>query len=207
VFEELAMRPIRIITAVIFATAIALTGCSAHSGADQPSPPQTAPNPTHTPRPVDQQALIYAAVLRQYLTSGDGNDGGEGGFGGRRFPRIFVLDHAEAVLGGSVGQGAEDGAPISPAVRRSITQALTDVGPLTFVASGDEVIVEPHGCAHVRDDGILITLGPVDGTGDQAQVGVNGFLACLGANSLTYTVQQTSSGWMVSGITPPPVMP
>jgi hypothetical protein len=32
-------------------------------------------------------------------------------------------------------------------------------------------------------------------------VGVNGFLACLGANSLTYEVQQTSSGWTVSGIT------
>jgi hypothetical protein len=193
VFEELAMRPIRIITAVIFATAIALTGCSAHSGADQPSPPQTAPNPTHTPRPVDQQALIYAAVLRQYLTSGDGNDGGEGGFGGRRFPRIFVLDHAEAVLGGSVGQGAEDGAPISPAVRRSITQALTDVGPLTFVASREEVIVEPRGCTHVRDHGILITLGPVEGTGDRVQVVVDAFVSCLGADSLTYEVQQTSS--------------
>jgi hypothetical protein len=32
-------------------------------------------------------------------------------------------------------------------------------------------------------------------------VGVNGFLACLGANSLTYRVQQTTSGRMVSGIT------
>jgi hypothetical protein len=26
-------------------------------------------------------------------------------------------------------------------------------------------------------------------------------LLCVGANSLTYSVQQTSSGWMVGGIT------
>jgi hypothetical protein len=86
------------------------------------------------------------------------------------------------------------------AVQRAIAHALTDVGPLTFVAYRDAVI-EHQGCAHVRDDGILVTLGPVDGSGDRVQVGVNGFVACLGANSLTYLVERTSRGWMVSGIT------
>ena len=111
-----------------------------------------------------------------------------------------MLDHTVAGAGAS-GHGAPGGGPIPTAVQRAITHALTEVGPLTFVASGDEVIVEPQGCAHVRDDGILVTLGPVDGVGDRVQVGVDGFLACLGANSLTYSVQQTSSGWRVSGIT------
>jgi len=188
------MRPARIITTVIFAAAIALTGWSVHSRAAQSSPPQPAPNPTHTPAPVDRQALIYAAVLRQYLTSGDAAIAAD-----YRFPQIFVIDHAVPGAGAS-GHGASGGGPIPPGARRAITHALTDVGPLTFVASGDEVIVA-HGCAHVRDHGILITLGPVNGTGDRVQVGVNGFLACLGANSLTYEVQQTSSGWRVSGIT------
>jgi hypothetical protein len=109
-----------------------------------------------------------------------------------RFPQIFVIDHAVAGVGAS-GHGTSGGGPIPPAARRAITHALTDVGPLTFVTSGGEVIVAP--CAHVRDDGILITLGPVDGTGDRVQVGVNGHMGCLGANSLTYEVQQTSSGW------------
>jgi hypothetical protein len=90
-----------------------------------------------------------------------------------------------------------------------MTRALTDVGPLTFVASREEIILEPHGCTYVRDHGILITLGPVGGTGGRVQVVVDGFVSCLGmdSHSLTYQVQQTSSGWMVSGITPPPVMP
>ena len=66
------MRPARIIITVIFAAAIAVTGWSVHSRAAQPSPPQTAPNPTRVDRThVDRQALIYAAVLREYLTSGD----------------------------------------------------------------------------------------------------------------------------------------
>ena len=137
------MRPARIIATVVFTAAIALTGCRVHSKAAQPSPPQTAPKPTPVdPTQVDRQALIYAAVLRQYLTSGDAAIAAD-----YRFPHIFVIDHA------------------------------------------------------VPGTGILITLGPVDGTGDRVQLGVNGQMGCLGANSLTYEVQQTSSGWMVSGIT------
>src|SRR5215217_4572421 len=97
------MRPARIITAVIFAAAIAITGCSIHSRAAQPSPPQTAPNPTHTSRPVDRQALIYAAVLRQYLTSGDAAIAAD-----YRFPQIFVIDHAVADAGAS-GHGTAGG--------------------------------------------------------------------------------------------------
>ena len=66
------MRPARIIATVVFTAAIALTGCRVHSKAAQPSPPQTAPKPTPVdPTQVDRQALIYAAVVRQYLTSGD----------------------------------------------------------------------------------------------------------------------------------------
>jgi hypothetical protein len=187
------MRPARIITTVVVAAAIALTGCILHARATQPSGLQTALNPTDRPAPVDRQALIYAAVLREYLTSGDAAIAAD-----YRFPHIFVIDHAVAGAGPS-GPGTSGDGPIPSAARRAITHALTDVGPLTFVASGDEVIVEP--CASVRDDGILITLGPVDGTGDRVQVGVNGFMSCIGGNSLTYEVQQTSSGWRVSGVT------
>jgi hypothetical protein len=201
------MRVVRIIVAVMFAATIAVTGCTAHTTTDQPAPSPPAPNPTtyaprpptprtdpNDPTPVDRQALIYTAVLRQYLTSGDHS------FGDHRFPEVFVLDHTVAGAG-AAGHEVPGGGPIPPAARRAITHRLTDVGPLTFVASADTVIVEPDGCAHVRDDGILVTLGPVEGTGDRVQVGVNGFVACLGANSLTYTVQQASGDWMVGGIT------
>jgi hypothetical protein len=203
------MQPVRTIVAVLFAATIAITGCTARTSIDQPSPPPPAPNPTHPPRPpthrtdptpLDRQAPIYAAVLRQYLTSGSGHDGGDAGFGGLRFPRIFVIDRAVAGAGAH-GQGAPGGGPISPAVRRAISHALADVGPLTFMPSPAAAIVDRDGCARVRDRGILLTLGPVDGAGDQVQVGVDGLVACLAASSLTYRVERTTGGWRVAGIT------
>jgi hypothetical protein len=200
------MRVVRTIVAVMVAATITVTGCTtAPPYADQPAPPPPAPNPTHAPRtptprtdpndstPVGRQALIYTAVLRQYLTSGDA------GYGDTRFPHIFMLDHT-VVGAGAPGHRAPEGGPIPRAVQRAITHALTDVGPLTFVDSPDAVI-EGHPCAHVRGDGILVTLGPVDGSGDRVHVGINGFRACLGANSLTYLVERTGRGWAVSGIT------
>jgi len=114
------MRPARIIATVVFTAAIALSGCSVHSKGAQPSPPQTAPNPTPVDRTqVDRQALIYAAVLRQYLTSGDATIAAD-----YRFPQVFVIDHT--VAGPSApGHGVPGGGPIPPAARRAITHALT----------------------------------------------------------------------------------
>ena len=196
------MPAFRTIATVLVAATIAVTGCSTYFSGDQPSPPSPAPHPPHAPRPptnrtdatpVDRQAPIYAAVLRQYLTSGDAS------FGGHRFPRIFVLDHAVAGVG-APGQHASAGGPVPAADRRVITQAVADVGPVTFVSSPDAVIMDRDRCARVRDQGILISLGPVDGAGDEVQVGVNGYVACLGASSLTYRVERTSGAWRVAGV-------
>ena len=129
------MQPVRTMVAVLFAAAILVTGCTAHTSTDQPSPAPPAPNLPHAPRlpvyrsgppPVDRQAPIYAVVLRQYLTSGGGHDGGDAGYGGFRFPHIFVVDHAVAGPN-TLGQGASGG-PLPEAVRRAITQSLADVG-------------------------------------------------------------------------------
>jgi hypothetical protein len=109
-----------------------------------------------------------------------------------------VLDRAVASVG-APGQPAAGGS-VSEADRQAITKALADVGPMSFVASADAVIVDRDGCAGVRDQGILITLGPVDGVGDQVQVGISGYVACLGASSLTYRVQQASGAWRVAGV-------
>jgi hypothetical protein len=183
------MQPVRTIVAVLFA-AILAAGCTAHSATDQPPP---TPNRT----PVDRQAPIYAAVLRQYLTSGGGHHGGDAGYGGFRFPHIFVVDHAVADAG-TLGQGVPGG-PIPEAVRRAVTRSLADVGPLSFVPSHETVMV-PGSCGEVRHRGILITLGPVDGVGDQVQVSVHGHVSCVAANSLIYRVEQTGGGWKAAGV-------
>jgi hypothetical protein len=189
--------------AVLFAAAIAVTGCTAHTSTDQPPPTPNLPGgprlPVYRsgPAPVDRQAPIYAAVLRQYLTSGGGHDGGDAGYGSFRFPQIFVVDHTGADAD-TLGHGVPGG-PIPRVVRRAITRSLGDVGPLSFMSSGEAVMV-PGRCGEVRDRGILITLGPVDGVGDQVQVRVYGHVSCVGANSVIYRVERTSSGWRVAGV-------
>ena len=85
------MRPVRIITAVVFAAAVAVTGCAAHSTAanppvtpvvDAPSPapkpipvPVPAPKPIPTPVPVPKAPVLadghYDAYIQQVNTRGD----------------------------------------------------------------------------------------------------------------------------------------
>jgi hypothetical protein len=95
------MRPVRIIAAVTFAAAVAVTGCAAHSTAtnpsaapavDAPAPPAPSPAPTPIPAPtrptpvakqpapvpkppVDRAAVLaagrYDAYIRQVNTRGD----------------------------------------------------------------------------------------------------------------------------------------
>jgi hypothetical protein len=76
------MRPARIITAVVFAAAIAITGCAAHSTAanppimpvvDAPAPP--APSPAPKPIPAPKPPVLadgrYDVFIQQVNTRGD----------------------------------------------------------------------------------------------------------------------------------------
>ena len=92
------MRPVRIITAVVFAAAVAVTGCAAHSTAvnppvtpvvDAPTPPAPSPAPkpiplpvpapkpipTPTPAPAPKAPVLadghYDAYIQQVNTRGD----------------------------------------------------------------------------------------------------------------------------------------
>ena len=64
------------------------------------------------------------------------------------------------------------------------------------------VIETAAGCAQVKNGGILITLGPPAGDASAVHVGINGFVACLGATWLTYVLrEQPGAGWRVTGTT------
>ena len=64
------------------------------------------------------------------------------------------------------------------------------------------MLLDITGCAHVKNDGILITLGTINGDDTMVQVGIGGFVACAGAAWLTYVVENTAGvGWRVTGTT------
>lgn len=142
-----------------------------------------------------KEAEVYVQVLRRYLGSP-----GENSFPGR-FKVVYVLDQAypdAADPNGTHGRGA----PIAPQTQRQVTAGLAGMARVIFVADRGSVIEATSGCWQVRNGGILITLGTPVSHGHQMQVGINGFVACLGATWLTYVLQaQPGAGWRVTGTT------
>lgn len=172
-----------------------LTGC-APATATQPASSGPSSTPAGGPA-LDADSAVYVAVLRRYLSTPSDNS-----FPGRTFTTIYVLDRAVTGAGSPDGR-QRAGTPIPAATQRAIVDALSGVATITFVADQAAVVDQHDGCAVVRNDGILITLAPPVGTGDQRTVGVNGFVACLGATWLTYVVALDGSGWRVTGTTGP----
>lgn len=191
------------VTAIVVLAAAAACSRDAAAGDPAPAPPATGqPTTGNSGDPVDTRDLaIYLEVLRRYLSTPNENS-----FPEHTFQRVFVLDRAVPGSGAPQALPAAAGEPIPGPIRQRITAGLTDLGPVSFVAERDSVMVTQDGCAVVKDGGILITLGPVSGGAgaDRVEVGVNGFVACLGATWLTYVVERTATaGWRVTGTTGP----
>jgi len=143
-----------------------------------------------------RDAQIYIAVLRRYLTTPQDNSN-------LSFTTVFVLDYADPSAADPMRTApSTTTTPIPAADQHTIADALHDVAPLQFVATRDQAIVHgKDGCAAVRDNGILILLGPAIPVGDIMQVAINGFAACLGATWFTYIVVPHTGGWAVTGTT------
>ena len=187
------MRRIRVTmvaAGVVTALAVGTVGCGAEPAAGV-TPAGRAPASVRA-------AEVYIQVLRRYLSTP-----AENSFPGQAFTTVYLLDRAyreAAVPGGTHDRGT----PITAPARRQVTAALAGLAPVVFITSQNSVLETRDGCGHVKNGGILITLGPLDGGGHRVQVAVNGFVACLGATWLTYVLQnQPGSGWRVTGTTGP----
>ena len=178
---------------VVIALAVGTVGCGGEQAAGA-TPAGHAPA-GHASASV-MQAEVYIQVLRRYLSTP-----AENSFPGQAFKTVYVLDRASRDA--AVPAGKHDrGTPITAQTRRQVTAALAGMAHVVFITSRDSVIETRDGCGHVKNGGILITLGPPDGDGHRVQVAVNGFVACLGATWLTYVLQnQPGSGWRVTGTT------
>ena len=143
-----------------------------------------------------KEAEVYEQVLRRYLSSP-----AENSFPGRTFTVVYVLDRAYPDAADPNGTH-ERGEPIAPQTQRQATAALAGMARVIFVADRGSVMESRDGCAQVRNGGILITLGTPVTHGHEMRVGINGFVACLGATWLTYVLQdQPGVGWRVTGTT------
>jgi hypothetical protein len=194
----------RLIGAVLgFLVLAAVTGCARPATPGTAAPVAAAPGDSGVPgqsgAPAGKDVDIAVAVLRRYL----GNPS-ENSFPGQRFPVVYVLAQtfADAADPMRKSRGGHGGVPIAQGAQQRIVAALAPTARVVFVADGDAVVETREGCAQVKDGGMLVTLGTPAGDGDKVEVGVNGFVACLGATWLTYVVQYGSDqGWQVTGTT------
>jgi len=142
---------------------------------------------------VERTAEIYSAVVRQLVE--EDHTFGEGP---SPFERIFIVD-------GAVQQANDPGLPREPPrsfwpeVRAGILEELADLPPVEFLTDPDSVIVGEKQCAHVKGNGVLITLGPISGGKDSVTVPNTLFFACLGGQWLTYKLEQAGASWQVAG--------
>ncbi len=179
-------------------SALALMASCARAGANSPQVVRPSESGSTTAGK-SRDARIYAAVLRRYLTTQAENSN-------LQFTTVFVFDYADTTAADPMRTTKSDNVtPISATDQLSIATALRDVAPVHFVASrNDAVTSNKDGCPIVRDNGILILLGPPTATAvDEIQVGINGFVACLGATWFTYVVTENADGWVVTGRTGP----
>jgi hypothetical protein len=171
-------------------------------GGPVPSPSSSeahvVPSETRVIAEGTRDAQILAAVLRSYLSNPNENS-----FPGTRFPVVFILARTDPHAADPFHGGPPAGPAISISDQLWIIDTLADVGNLRFVSNGSEVVIEIDSCAQVRDGGILIKLGTPKGGADRVEVGINGFVACLGATWLTYVVEHGSGRWTVTGTTGP----
>jgi hypothetical protein len=179
--------------AVVAAMAVGSAGCAGEpAGRGFPAVHAPAVHASASVRKAD----VYVQVLHRYLSTPPENS-----FPGQVFKTVYVLDRAyrdAAVPGGKHDRGT----PITAQTRRHVTTALAGMAHVVFVTSRGSVIETRDGCGHVKNGGILITLGPLAGYGHRVRVAVNGFVACLGATWLTYVLRnEPGTGWRVTGTT------
>jgi len=175
---------------------LAITACARPSsvpGAPDGTASASAPEGT-------RDADIFIAVVRRYLTNPSENS-----FPGFEFPVVYVLSRVDPGAAVPIDPASSPpGYDIAADDQQRIIASLRDVAAIQFVADRDEVIVHgTEGCDQVRDGGILIVLAPPQGGPDRVEVGIHGFVACLGATWLTYVVRHDTSGWTVTGTTGP----
>jgi hypothetical protein len=173
--------------------ALLLSACTHPAPVATDGPGQTAGGPSSAV-PTDQ-AAIFETVVRRYLSTPSENSFPDA------FETAYLLDRTDPSAADPMSGGAPTGEPITAAEQSYLREALADLAEIEFVATPEEVLTNVDECAQVPEGGILIRLGPPEGDADRVEVGINGFVACLGATWLTYVVERDASDWSVTGTT------
>lgn len=172
------------------AAALALvSGCAGQQG------PEGSPN--EGPDPATSRTVsIYEAVIRQLVTTDDSTFGPN-----PKFPAIYLLDQAKGAAGDPESPETQ-GTSLPEDVKRGLLDALSDL-PVEFVSDEESVVTPVEEGGGVKEEGVVVTLGPIPDGEEQVEVQASLYAGPLAGTWLTYVVKRSSQGWNVTGTTGP----
>jgi hypothetical protein len=177
------------LTSFVVAAALFGSGCAKGQG------PATGGN--KGPDPATSRAVsIYEAVIRRLVTTEDSTFGPN-----PKFPVIYLLDQAREGAANPESSGGE-GAPLPAEVKAELLSALSDL-PVEFVSDDGAVIIPIEEGGGVKDEGVVVAVGPIPDGDEQVEVEASLYAGNLAATWLTYVVKRSSQGWRVTGTTGP----
>ena len=139
----------------------------------------------------ERQAFVYAAVIRHLVEA----EAAEPGF-------IFILDRAVGAAA-DPDAASESGTPISREVQDRVREELAHLGTVKFVSRRRDVVGPVAQGGRVRNEGVLLTLGPVGSGADRVEVPASTYTGNLGGTWQTLVLRRYGLRWRVEGTTGP----
>ncbi len=148
--------------------------------------------------PVDERAIaVYEAVVRRLVARDHSFGGGDPGF-----TDVYIVDGPVRGAARFTWPRGKPRVRFSETVKSGLEAALPDLPPLTFVRTRSEAYGSRE-LGGVKKGGVLLTLGPILGSGERVEVGTELWMSGLGAQWLTYVVRFRDGDWRVTGTTGP----
>lgn len=195
------MRPRLVLVLAI--VAMVVSGCTR----DAAAPSRSAPSPSTSTETVNQEtpaeAEIYAAVIRHLVTKD--HTFGRGKFS---YKVVYILDGPTKGAGRPRGDlfGSPPG-PFDADVVAGIGEELAgDLPLLRFVDEGKEALRSGKRLGEVRNDGVLMALGPIERKNDRVQVPNTFWCGGKCSQWLTFVLAERNGRWVIKRTTGPVVM-
>jgi hypothetical protein len=178
-------------------------GCGSEANEPVSTSPGSQPEGTGSAGLLPRETSVYAAVIRQLVTKDHTFGGGDPGF-----EVVYVMDGVVAGAGkidGNVDE-SDPAQPFGDEVKDGLLGALEDLPPIEFVSERSAVVVGTNSGkapGYVKNSGVLISLGPIEGSATKAEVGNSLWISGLAGQWQTYVLEAQEGAWKVSGTTGP----
>jgi hypothetical protein len=178
-------------------------GCGSEAKEPDSASPGNQSEGTDSADQLSRETAVYAAVIRQLVTKDHTFGGGDPGF-----EVVYVMDGVVAGAGKIDGnvEESDPAQPFSDEVKAGLLSGLADLPPIEFVSERSSVLVGTNsGTApgNVKNSGVLISLGPIEGNGTKIEVGNSLWINGLAGQWQTYVLRARDGAWKVVGTTGP----